>query len=71
MKKLEPGSIIPIVKDTELNTGTHEDADFIQLTENLNAIVLGPEKDSAILVQLLDSNGNPLGDPIYYHQPAH
>lgn len=65
------GKIILIPEGTELNFGVHEDSDGITLTTDVRAIILEPKKNGAILVQLLDNNGEKIGDLLYFHQPAY
>jgi hypothetical protein len=69
-RRYEVGQRITIPKDTELNHGTHEDSDHLTLTKDVRAQVLELENNGAIKVQLLNRWNQPIGDPIYFHQPA-
>ncbi len=65
------GDRIRIAVGTELNHGVHEDSDHLTLTRDVQAVVVGLERNGAILVKLINpDNGKPIEPPVYYHQPA-
>ena len=65
---LEHRQYILVGPGTEINNGFHEDSDsYIAVADTLLA-VLGPRKNGAIPVQIVD-NGELCPELLYLHQP--
>jgi hypothetical protein len=65
---LENGQYITIHEGTMLNTGPHEDSEYVVAKFDTLVVVLGSRKDGAVPVRIVE-DGVTCPEIFYFHQP--